>query len=172
VNVEQSDAEALFTSVRAFLWEAKTGMKETYSTHPDNDNKKSPLHNFKQAWGISDAEVGTGGVKGSIPADYAQACFEYEKQQQKASSSITVDGIQLQMDENGYVTIMQDRQFILLNAQQAPRVIAALNSLVPAADIPPTDVNTQNVVPGGAGQMSQNERTFLAMKALKVRRGY
>ncbi len=168
--MEQSDAEALFSTVRAFLWEAKTGMKETYSTHPDTTNGLSELHAWKRAFGIKNDQ--SDGVKDTVPADYANECIAESRKQQKASSSITVDGIQLQMDESGYVTIMQDRQFILLNAQQAPRVIAALNSLVPAADIPPTDITTQNAIPGGAGQMSQNERTTLFLKAQKARRGY
>lgn len=94
----------------------------------------------------------------------------YKRYMRKASI-LSVAGCSLAMDENGCLTIQQDRNHIWMNAQQTAEFIAALNSLSPAADRPVIDINTQSVVPG-SGQMSQNDKVLLYQKAIRAKRGW
>jgi hypothetical protein len=149
----------------------KIMVREIWSDHPDNENGNSPLHNFARAFK---------GVGDGVPAAYAQECIDYEKKHKKDSSSIAAAGMQLQMDENGDITLIQSgSHYILISAVYAQEFRDAVNALIPAPDIP-TDANQPMNVSGGSSRMSSNTpltnkqmsmiQNELALRAIKQKR--
>lgn len=142
-------------------------LREQQGIDPYNDagNPNSPLHDYSRAFK---------GAGDYIPQSLHEETMAQERKQKKGASTITIPGFQFQMDENGDITILQTgSHYTYVSANQAQAYRDAINALVPAPDPAVIDINTQSVVPGNSmGQMSQNERTALYLKAQKGRRGY
>jgi hypothetical protein len=137
----------------------RTMLRETQSDHPDEQNGLSSLHNFSKVW--SHVDVERGGVNETVPADLHNESMELARKQQKAGSSIAAAGLQLQMSEGGDITIIQSgSHYILIPANQAQEFRAAVNALVPAADLP-TDAN-RTALPKTSLQLSQDQNAKVA----------
>ncbi len=95
------------------------------------------------------------------------------RKQQKASSSFTVGGIYCVLDENGHLSMQQNRAHMFVNSDQVAAFVANLNAIVPTPDPAVVDLNTDGPVglnlPQTASQISMRQNE-LALRASKQRR--